>query len=126
MHIYRFDMELRAALMYLLESIEVPMRTYIGYYHAKALGYYKEESFEDIDRFHKFESDYKFAIEEYGDKEVFVKHHKDIYEGKFPIWVLVELLTFGSLSRLFKNLTSEVRDEICRNNYGKSNDEYYW
>ena len=120
-------MELRAALMYLLESIEVSMRTYIGYYHAKsygALGYYKEESFEDADRFYKFESNYKSAIEEYGDKEVFVKHHNDIYEGKFPIWVLVELLTFGSLSRLFKNLTSEVRDEICRNNYGKINDEY--
>lgn len=127
MQIYRFDMELRAALMYLLESIEVSMRTYIGYYHAKAfgaLGYYKEESFEDVDRFHKFESDYKSAIEEYGDKEVFVKHHNDIYDGKFPIWVLVELLTFGSLSRLFKNLTPEVRNEICRNNYGKINDEY--
>ena len=40
------------------------MRTYIGYYHAKAFGargYYKEESFEDVDRFHKFESDYKAA-----------------------------------------------------------------
>ena len=58
MQIYRFDMELRAALMYLLESIEVSMRTYIGYYHAKAfgaLGYYKEESFENVDRFHRFE-----------------------------------------------------------------------
>ena len=127
MQIYRFDMELRAALMYLLESIEVSMRTYIGYYHAKsfgALGYYREDSFEDVDRFHKFESDYKSAIEEYGDKEIFVKHHNNIYDGKFPIWVLVELLTLGSLSRLFKNLTPEVRDEICKNNYGKINDEY--
>ncbi len=127
MQIYKFDMELRAALMYLLESIEISMRTYIGYYHAKtygALGYYDEESFEDADRFHKFELDYKSAIEEYGDKEVFVKHHKDIYGGKFPIWVLVELLTLGSLSRLFKNLTPRVRDEICKSNYGKINDEY--
>lgn len=127
MQIYRFDMELRAALMYLLESIEVSMRTYIGYYHAKsfgALGYYREDSFEDVDRFHKFESDYKSAIEKYGDKEIFVKHHNNIYDGKFPIWVLVELLTLGSLSRLFKNLTPEVRDEICKNNYGKINDEY--
>ena len=127
MQIYNFDMELRAALMYLLESIEVSTRTYIGYYHAKAfepLGYYSEETFDDIDRFHKFEKDYKAAVVEYGDKEVFVKHHNDTYDGNFPIWVLVELLTLGSLSRLFKNLTSEVRDEICKNNYGKINDEY--
>ena len=127
MQIYNFDMELRAALMYLLESIEISMRTYIGYYHAKsfgALGYYKETAFDDVNRFHEFEATYKAAIDEYGDKEVFVKHHNDIYNGKFPIWVLVELLTLGSLSRLFKNLTSEVRDEICRSNYGKINDEY--
>lgn len=127
MQIYNFDMELRAALMYLLESIEVSMRTYIGYYHAKsfgALGYYEEDAFEDANRFHKFETDYKEAIEEYGDKEVFVKHHNDVYDGKFPIWVLVELLTLGTLSRLFKNLTPEVRNEICKSNYGKINDEY--
>lgn len=51
MQIYNFDMELRAALMYLLESIEVSMRTYIGYYHAKSfgsLGYYDETAFEEI------------------------------------------------------------------------------
>ena len=120
-------MELRAALMYLLESIEVSMRTYIGYFHAKkygALGYLKASSFEDKERFDKFTDDYKNAIEEYGDKEVFVKHHNDVYDGKFPIWVLVELMTLGSLSRLFKNLPKDIRDEICKSNYGKINDEY--
>ena len=127
MQIYNFDMELRSTLMYLLESIEVSMRTYIGYYHAKqygALGYLDSFSFEDEERFNKFTDDYKKAIAEYGDKEVFVKHHNDIYDGKFPIWVLVELLTLGSLSRLFKNLPKDIRDEICKSNYGKINDEY--
>ncbi len=127
LQIYCFDMELRAALMYLLESIEVSMRTYIGYYHAKkygSLGYYDENAFEDIERFQKFESDYKAAIEEYGDKEAFVKHHNDVYGGQFPFWVLLELLTLGTLSRLFKNLTPEIRSEICRDHYGKINDSY--
>ena len=44
-------MELRAALMYLLESIEVSMRTYIGYFHGKtfgALGYYNASAFENV------------------------------------------------------------------------------
>ena len=103
------------------------MRAYIGYFHGKtygALGYYDATSFEDNDRFDKFTDDYMNAIEEYGDKEVFVKHHQDVYDGKFPIWVLVELLTLGTLSRLFKNLPKNIRDEICKNNYGKINDEY--
>lgn len=127
MQIYYFDMELRAEIMYLLESIEVSMRTYIGYFHGKkygALGYYDASSFEDEQRFHKFTDDYQDAIQKYGDKEVFVQHHNDVYNGKFPIWVLVELLTLGTLSRLFKNLPKDIRREICKSNYGKINDEY--
>lgn len=79
---------------------------------------------DDEEKAKKFTVDYKNAINEYGDKEVFVQHHKEVYNGKFPIWVLVELLTLGTLSRLFKNLPKDVRDEICKNNYGKINDEY--
>ncbi len=127
LQIYRFDMELRASLMYLLESIEVSMRTYIGYYHTKkygSLGYRDETAFEDVERFQKFESDYKTAIDEYGDKEAFVKHHNDVYGGQFPFWVLLELLTLGTLSRLFKNLTPEIRTEICKDHFGKITDSY--
>ena len=127
LQIYSFDMELRASLMYMLESIEVSMRTYIGYYHAKkygSLGYCDETAFEDVERFRKFESDYKAAISEYGDKEAFVKHHNDVYGGQFPFWVLLELLTLGTLSRLFKNLTPEIRTEICKNHFGIINDSY--
>lgn len=127
MQIYNFDMELRSILMYLLESIEVSMRAYIGYFHGKhygALGYYCSSAFENKEYFEKFKNDYSNAIKEYGNKEVFVKHHNDAYEGNFPIWVLVELLTLGTLSRLFKNLPREVRNEICKNNYGKIKDLY--
>ena len=127
LQIYDFDMEMRAALMHLLESIEVSMRTYIGYHHAKAfgaLGYHDEKTFEDKARFKKFEEDYKKSIKEYGEKEAFVKHHNDVYGGQFPIWVLVEILTLGTLSRLFKNLTPELKSEICSTHYGLINESY--
>lgn len=90
MEIYKFDMELRAALMYLLESIEVSMRTHIGYYHAKsygALGYYEESSFEDAERFHKFEADYKATIEEYGDKEICKSNYGKINDEYIGNWL---------------------------------------
>ncbi len=127
LQLYGFDMEMRTAIMYLLESVEVSMRTYIGYHHANsygALGYYNADAFEDEVRFKAFEEDYKKAIAEYGDKEAFVKHHNDVYGGQFPIWVLVEVLTLGTLSRLFKNLTPELRSEICTAHYGLINDSY--
>lgn len=77
MQIYNFDMELRSSLMYLLESIEVSVRTHIGYYHGKAfgaLGYYDKNTFENEDR--------------------------------------------------FKNLTPEIRKQICKNHYGVIGDKY--
>lgn len=127
MQIYNFDMELRASLLYLLEFIEVSIRTHIGYYHAKSygpLGYLDSATFKDLYRYEKFKVDYENAIEEYGSKEAFVKHHKDVYNGQFPIWALVELLSFGSLSRVFKNLNREIQDEICKNNYGRIGEIY--
>ena len=112
MQIYNFDMELRASILYLLEYIEVSIRTHIGYYHSAVygpLGYLDCSTFKEINRYEKFKTDYETAIEEYGYKEVFVMHHKEIYDGQFPVWVLVELLSFGSLSRVFKNLTPEIK-----------------
>lgn len=104
MQIYDFDMELRASLLYLLEYIEVSIRTHVGYYHAKTyspVGYLDCSTFKDVTRYEKFKPDFENAIKEYGCKEAFVKHHKEVYDGQFPIWALIELLSFGSLSRVF-------------------------
>jgi len=38
MQIYNFDAELRTALLYLLEYIEVSFRTHLGYFHAEKYG----------------------------------------------------------------------------------------
>lgn len=125
--IYNFDMELRALLMYLLESIEISMRTYIGYHHGMkygALGYLSSNNFDNPERFVSFISDYQKALNEYVDKEAFVIHHKEVYDSKFPIWVLVEMLTFGTLSRLFGNLTFDIQKEICSEHFGPIRPEY--
>lgn len=117
MQIYDFDMELRASLLYLLEYIEVSIRTHIGYFHAKsygALGYLDCSTFNDADRYKGFKKDYEKAINEYGNKEAFVKHHNEFYNGQFPFWALVELLPFGSLSRIFKNLEKKSKTKYVK------------
>lgn len=127
MQIYNFDAELRSLLLYVLEYIEVSFRTYIGYCHAKEcgpLGYLNSKNFTDTERFFKFQNELREAIKENGKSEIFIQHHKDKYEGDLPIWVAVELLSFGQLSRLFKNLCCNVQDEICKTNYGKISKEY--
>jgi abortive infection bacteriophage resistance protein len=57
MQIYNFDAELRVALLYLLEYIEVSFRTHLGYFHAKkygALGYLSKDSFVNELHYTKF------------------------------------------------------------------------
>ncbi len=36
--------------------------------------------------------------------DVFIKHHLDNHDGQIPIWAIVEILSFGILSKLIKNM----------------------
>ena len=44
----------------------------------------------------------------------FVKHHIEKYDRQFPIWVSVELMSFGSLSSLFSILKAEDQKNLSR------------
>lgn len=37
-------------------------------------------------------------------KEDFIDHHNKIYSGNIPTWVIIEILSFGAISKLYKNL----------------------
>lgn len=127
MQIYNFDADLRSILLYILEYIEVSFRTYIGYRHSKEygpLGYLNSKNFEDIERFFKFKEDFDEAVKNNEKSEIFIRHHKDKYDGSFPMWVVVELLSFGTLSKLFKNLCNDTRKCICRDHYGLISEDY--
>ena len=38
--------------------------------------------------------------------DVFMKHHFRKHDGAIPIWAIVEVVSFGTLSKLIKNLKS--------------------
>ena len=45
--------------------------------------------------------------EQHRNGELFVQHHKEKYEDKMPLWVIVELLSFSNLSKLYNWYDSE-------------------
>lgn len=47
-------------------------------------------------------------------KELFVKHHLNKYNGHFPIWVVIELFSFGMLSKTYGNLILEDKKAIAK------------
>ncbi|HHY43170.1 MAG TPA: hypothetical protein GX514_10070, partial [Thermoanaerobacterales bacterium] len=117
--IYEFDKKLRYLLLDLVEIVEISFRTHIGYHLAHKYGplCYTDSKYFEKEVYHKeFLSDLQKEIER-NKQELFVKHHIEKYGGKFPIWVAVEILSFGTLSRLFNNMKKEDKNTISKTYY---------
>lgn len=122
-NLYEFDRKLRLLLLARLEIIEISFRTKTAYHLAHNYGaagyldksnYKNEEYFEDME--HQINEEIKRS------KEIFVAHHKSKYEGLFPIWVAIEVTSFGLLSKIYSNLKDDDQTRIA-NLY--SNNRYY-
>ena len=52
--------------------------------------------------------------------KLFIKHHNEKYNGILPIWVAVEIMSFGTLSKLYSNMlpqdTAYIKKELCKVN----------
>lgn len=123
-HIYRlyeFDGAFRSMIFHVVEQLEIQLRTQISNHLALKYGsesYTNPEIFMDTKEkdgtpVHKVIMD-SFEKECRHQKNVpFVKHHMHKYEGHFPVWVAMELFTFGNLSSLYKIMVLEDRKEIA-------------
>ncbi len=105
--LYEFDRQLRFLIDEALEIVEISMRTAVSYYLANKYGAFAHE--EDKIFFDKSKySEWLVKIREETNrsKETFVEHYKNKYEGfpQIPIWMAVEVMSFGALSQLYHNL----------------------
>ncbi|WP_084027594.1 Abi family protein [Clostridium acetireducens] len=120
--IYTFDREFRNLLTNILGNIEISFRTYVAYTLAikyGTCGYLDRNNFIN-DSFHK-----RFLLNLEREKnnnsnKLFIRHHNQKYEGKLPIWVATEIMSFGMLSKLYSNMLPEDRTYI-KNNLCKVN-----
>ncbi len=121
-NLYCFDSQFKNDLMRTIEQIEIELRTQIAYY--LSIKYGPEVLMNEANFIYKTnkqgQSIYSIIINNL-DKEIerqknkpFVKHHIEKYDRQFPIWVSVELMSFGSLSSLFSILKAEDQKNISR------------
>lgn len=116
--LYTFDKRLRNLILPMLEDIEIAFRTHIAYQIAHnygPLGYEDSQNFKNAD-YHK-EMLNVLEDEIQRSKEVFVGHHKRYYDGNLPVWVVIELVAFGVLSKIYNNLLDEDKDKIAKSYY---------
>ena len=118
-HIYEFDRKLRRIMFSALEEVEIFLRAKLAYFHAHKYGpegYLDPANFSEKHDPQKFGDNLKREIKS-NSKALFVKHHNEQYEGHFPIWVIVEIFTFGMLSRFFDDLKTPDKKRIAKELY---------
>lgn len=128
--LYCFDSQLRSILIPAIEAIEIDLRAKISYHLAMtygADGYYNPVNFQpkvnkEGKSIHTLTME-KFRNEITHQKNLpCVTHHMEVYGGFFPIWVAVELFTFGMLSSLF-SIMQPNDQKVVANQY--STDPYH-
>ena len=117
--IYEFDRKLRSVLLAALEEVEIYIRAKFAYFHAHkygAEGYMDAANYSDHHQAEKFKDNLAREISS-NSRSAFVIHHNSHYDGRFPIWAIVELFTFGMLSRFYSDMKTADQKQIARNLY---------
>lgn len=114
--LYNFDREVRLLMLDAIERIEVWLRCALTYelaHRCGPFGYLQKSSFNrGFD--HRF---FRKTLwnEHQRSKEAFVEHYRAKYTGEnhLPIWMVTELLTFGTLSMLYSALPLDSKRSIA-------------
>jgi len=105
--LYKFDQKIRTIIFRALENIEVTLRTRIAYYFSHKYGPFAYSNPACFSRYSNHSEWYcKFEESVKKSREDFVKEFfKEYDEDKvLPLWMAVEIMSFGHLSFLFKGL----------------------
>lgn len=125
LRIYEMDRKLRSILIAALEEIEIALRATISNYHALkygAQGYLNPNTFSHSHNHQAFISKVRHLIE-INDEREFVKHYNIRHAGAFPLWVIMELFSFGMLSFFYKDMHAADKKELAEDCYGCSSSE---
>lgn len=103
--LYRFDQKLSDMIFSMISKIEVALRVRL----VEALLVYKDalilqdsSIFKDKKRYWQNMS--VVASEIARSNDVFIQHNFENHEGEVPVWAAAEVLSFGTLSKIIKNL----------------------
>lgn len=124
--LYQFDEQFRAAISHAAAIVETNLKAYVAHYHARQYGptgYLNGTYFEDPWRHAKFLNGLSKSLGLRKDEPFVVHHHKDLNDV-YPVWVIVEVLTFDQISMMYRNLLPDDRAAIAREFYGISSREY--
>lgn len=114
--LYLFNANFRQVIFPEIEKVEINVRCRIANYFAEqygVLGYLQEENFADKKYHNMFIEDVKEEVRR-NSKAPFVKNfHENYVGGNLPIYDLVEVFSFGTLSKFYKNMLNKDKKAIA-------------
>lgn len=123
-NLYQFDQDLRNLIFIFLKDVELKLRAQISHIYTKKygpFGYIENEN--SLKRNLRAKKD-KNLFDEFIDQvnktkaranESFIKHIKEKYNiDDLPLWALVEIISFGNLSKFFKLMQKDEQLEILK------------
>jgi len=130
LELYRFDHGLRLLLLDAIETIEVHARTQLAYHFAHAYGpfaYLNRRHFPNFendpqlsrDDFPEWERKLRLQVRRSREKkgrEDFIVHFYRKYGDQHdmpPIWMMVELMDFGSVLSFYRGVATELRRKLA-------------
>ena len=114
--LYLFNSRFRYLIFPEIEKVEINLRCRVANYFSLKygiMGYKDAKNFRDGIYHEKFLEELDAEIKR-NSKVPFVRNYLDNYDGNLPFYAVVELLSFGSLSKFFKNMKNEDKKEIAK------------
>ena len=127
---YNFDHNLRLVLFDAIEMIEVAFRAKVIHHMSRVadngLWYLDTSLFEDTNRHQEFVLNLKYEFERSTEPfaKKYIENHPnwqgDSFDGDNPdAWMIIEVATFGTLSKMYKNLKNQLpQKSAIANDFG--------
>jgi abortive infection bacteriophage resistance protein len=113
LNLYYFDAELSNLIFGYISKIEVALRARAvhAFQPSQDVLALNDPSFFD-DKANYWQNLGSIASEIARSKDVFINHNFTNHEGAIPLWAAVEIMSFGTLSKLIKNLKTG-QNSVC-------------
>lgn len=113
--LYEADRKLRTLVHDGMERVEVTLRTRIGELLCKSdpLAYTDPSKFRPSFDHSQWMKTAQKRIARAGKNNEAIRHYRDNYDGRYPFWVLAEVLDFSDISRAFEGLATNDQRMIA-------------
>lgn len=119
--LYEFDAELRELFFKYLLQIERHLRSLMSYYFSEQYGE-SQSAYLNINNFNNSRRNHNTAARLISTLQraasttdyVYINYYRTTY-GNIPLWVLVNVLTFGNLSKMYKVFPQSLQSKVCKN-----------